>query len=104
MLELEGYHVLRAENGEEGLRLLRGGRVSLVLMDLKLPKLDGWTVLERIKSAPELSVIPVIVFTASAGVPQQKRALSMGAAYYLVKPLSADELEEAIVGILNQKR
>ena len=104
VLELEGYHVLRAENGEEGLRLLREGWVNLVLLDLKLPGLDGWTVLERIKSAPELSVIPVIVFTASAGVPQQKKALRMGAAYYLVKPLSADDLKEAVVGILNQER
>jgi CheY-like chemotaxis protein len=52
------------------------------------------------KSDPELSSIPVVVFTASAGVPQQSRALVGGAADYLVKPLSATSLRESIARIL----
>lgn len=99
-LELEGYHILQAEDGKEGMRLMKEGRVSLVLLDLRLPKRNGWAVLVRMKSEPELSAIPVIVFTASAGVPQRERALSMGAADYLVKPLSAASLKEAIARIL----
>ena len=104
VLELEGYHVLQAEDAEEGMRLVREGRISLLLLDLRLPRHDGWVVLQQIKSKPELEAIPVIVFTASAGVSQREKALSMGAADYLVKPLSAASLREAVTRILHQKR
>jgi len=101
VLELEGYCVLQAKDAEEGMRLVREGRISLLLLDLRLPTRDGWTVLQQIKSEPELSAIPVIVFTASSGVSQQDRALSMGASDYLVKPLSAASLREAVARILH---
>ncbi len=104
VLELEGYHVLQAEDGDTGLRLARESQVALVLLDLRLPGRDGWAVLEQIKSEPEFSAIPVIVFTASAGVSQRERALSMGAADYLVKPLSAASVKESVARILRQKR
>lgn len=102
VLELEDYRVLRAGDGDEGLKLARENQVALVLLDLRLPGRDGFSVLEEIKSAPELSRIPVIVFTASAGLSQRERALSMGAADYLVKPLSAASLKEAVDRILQQ--
>ena len=100
VLELEGYCILGAESGEEGLKLVRESQVSLVLLDLRLPGIDGWAVLEQMKAEPELSTIPVIVFTASAAVPQQDRALSMGAVDYLVKPVSSASLKEAVTHIL----
>ena len=103
-LELEGYRVLEAGDGDEGLKLLRGNQVSLVLLDLKLPTIDGWTVLEQMKAEPALSNIPVVVFTASAAVPQRDKALSMGAADYLIKPLSAASLKEAVTRVLHRKR
>lgn len=104
VLELEGYWVLQAKDGDNSLRLVREYQVALVLLDLKLPGRDGWAVLEELKSDPELSSIPIIVFTASAGVLQQERALSMGAADYLVKPLSAARLRKAVARTLHQKR
>lgn len=104
VLELEGYRVLQAEDGGEGMRLVRQSCPSLVLLDLRLPKRDGWAVLEQMKNDSGLSAIPVIVFTASAGVSQQERALRMGAAAYLVKPLSAASLRRAIARILRRKR
>jgi len=104
VLELEGYHVLQAENNEEGMRLIQESQISLVLLDLRLPGHDGWAVLEQMKNAPGLSAIPVIVFTASAGVPQREKALSMGADEYLVKPLSAASLKKAVNRVLYQRR
>ena len=104
VLELEGYHVLQAEDGDEGLRLARENELSLVLLDLRLPGRDGLAVLREMKSAAELSAIPVIVFSASAGVDIRARTLSMGAADYLIKPLSAADLKEAVARILHQKR
>ena len=103
VLELEGYHVLQAENDEEGMRLMRASQISLVLLDLRLPGHDGWSILEQMKNESALSAIPVIVFTASAGTPQQERAFSMGAADYLVKPLSAANLKKAVTHVLSQK-
>jgi len=104
VLELEGHRVLQAENSDEGMELVRKGRISLVLLDLKLPGRDGWVVLEQMKGEPELLAIPVIVFTASAGVSQRDRALSMGAADYLVKPLSAARLRKAVARGLHKKK
>jgi len=100
VLELEGYRVFQAGDGDEGLRLARGNQVTMVLLDLRLPGRDGWAVLSQMKSDPELSSIPVVVFTASAGVPQKSRALAGGAADYLVKPLSATSLRKSIARIL----
>jgi len=101
VLEFEGYHALEAEDGDEGLRLLRGGNIALVLLDLSLPSRDGWSVIAEMKGEPELSAIPIIVITASAGVSQRGRALSMGAVDYMVKPLSAASLRETVNRILD---
>lgn len=103
VLELEGYSVLQAGDGERGIALAKGGGVALVLLDLRLPGRDGWTILAEMKSKPALSAIPVVVLTASAAMPQRERALSMGAADYLVKPLSAASLREAVARILAEK-
>jgi len=103
LFQLEGYRVLQAEDSETGLRLVRKKRVDLVLLDLRLPKIDGWTVLKELKSNPELSSIPVVVFTASAAASQRNRALAEGAAAYLVKPLSAAKLRKTVAHILHHK-
>ena len=104
VLEMEGYHVLQAGDGEEGMRLAREAQIGLVLLDLRLPKHSGWEVLMLLKSEPELSVIPVIVFTASAAVADHERAMQMAAADYLIKPMSAASLKEAVACILRQER
>ncbi len=104
VLELEGYYVLQAQDGNEGLRLARERQVALVLLDLRLPGFDGWSVLKEIKSSPELAALPVIVFTASIAVKEQKRALRMGAADYLTKPISATSLGEVVNRICRPKR
>ncbi len=104
VFELEGYQVLQAEDGEGGLRLARENRVALVLLDLRLPGVDGWEVLKQLKSDPELSLIPIIVFTAAAGAAQKEKALSMGAVDYLIKPLSARSLKQAVAHAIGRKK
>ena len=104
VLELEGYRVLQAGDGDEGLRLARGNKVALVLLDLRLPGRDGRVILSQMKSDPELSSIPVVVFTASAAAQQRNQALAVGAADYLIKPLSANSLKESIARVLRHKR
>lgn len=104
VLELEGYRVLQAVDGGEGLRMLRQYPVSLVLLDLRLPDYDGWTLLEELKGDPQLSMVPVVMFTASAAVSRRSQALAIGAADYLVKPLSAAKLKETVHGVLARER
>lgn len=104
VLELEGYRVLQAVDGGEGLRMLRQHTVSLVLLDLRLPDCDGWALLEELKGDPQLSMVPVVMFTASAAVSRRSQALAAGAIDYLVKPLSAAKLKETVHSILTRER
>lgn len=96
VLTLEGFTVLETDNGEQGLKLARKNKCALVLLDLRLPGRDGWFVLKKMKEDPALRDVPVIVFTASAGIPQRERALHMGAVDYLIKPLSAAAIRDSI--------
>jgi CheY-like chemotaxis protein len=99
VLELEEYSVLEAENGEQGLELARQNKCGLVLLDLRLSGLDGWSVLKKLKEDPDLCGIPVFVFSASADMEFRERALSLGADDYLLKPLSAASLRNAVARI-----
>ena len=103
VLELEGYRILQSDTTEEGIRLIRENKISLVLLDLRLAGQYGWVLLEQLQNEPGLSGIPVVVFTASASIPQREKAFSMGAAGYMVKPLSAAELRKTVSRILHDK-
>ncbi|HZS01361.1 MAG TPA: response regulator [Chloroflexota bacterium] len=95
-LRLGGYRPLMASDGQTAVALARKAQPSLVVLDLRLPELDGWSVLETLRAAPETAQLPVLVLTASAGPADQDRALAAGAVDYLVKPVSADALLAAI--------
>lgn len=103
VLELEGYQVLKAGDGKTGMEIIRENPVALVLLDLRLPHPNGWSVLRAIKRNPEFSSIPVVVLTAIAELPQRKKTLRMGASQYLTKPLSAHILSQTIASILHQE-
>lgn len=103
VLELEGYRVFRAGDGNEGMEIIRENHVSLVLLDLRLPGPDGWSILREIKHNPESSKIPVVVLTAIAESTQRRRTLRMGASSYLIKPLSAHHLSRTIATTLHQR-
>ena len=96
VLEMEGYVVLQAAGGEEGIGLARRNRPSLVLLDLRLPDLDGWSVLSRLRDDAGPPGVLVAMFTASAGESERSRALARGVAAYLVKPLSATSLSSQV--------
>jgi len=83
--------------------MMQENTVALVLLDLRLPGPDGWSVLREIKRNPELTKIPVVVLTAIAESTQRRKTLRMGAAKYLIKPLSAHHLSQTITDTLHQK-
>ena len=80
-----GYRMLSALDGEEGLRLAREERPDLILLDLVLPKLDGFRVLEALKGDAATREIPIIILTNLEGSQDVERALALGATTYLVK-------------------
>ena len=86
------YEVLSAKDGEEGLHSARTEKPSLILMDLSLPRMDGWTATRQLKSDPELAHIPVIALTAHAMIGDRERALSAGCDDYVSKPINIREL------------
>lgn len=89
ILTSAGYEVLEAEDGEAGWQLAREGRPDLVLLDLRLPKLSGYEVLERIRADETTRDIPVVIFSA-AGTPKDiQKGLELGADDYAVKGLYA---------------
>ena len=103
LLALEGFTVVEADTGERGIEIICQRKCVLVILDLRLPGRDGWSVLQEMKEDANLCEIPVIVFSASAGFDAQDKALKMGAADYLVKPLSAASLRESIGRVLKRR-
>jgi two-component system, cell cycle response regulator DivK len=94
------YEVIEAFDGQEGLEKARAERPDLILMDLSLPLMDGWTATRHIKSEPDLSEIPVIALTAHAMTGDRERALEAGCDDYLTKPLNMAELVKKLAGYL----
>ena len=84
-LEKENYQVISALNGETGLKLSKKMKPDLILLDLILPKKDGFEVLEELKKDEETKNIPVIILTNLEGSGDVEKALSLGATTYLVK-------------------
>ena len=98
-LEHEGYAVVSALDGEEALRqAAREFPIHLILLDIKLPKLDGYTVCQRLKDQPQTETIPVIVFSASENELQRlaDRCIDVGAADWIKKPFRTKDLLDKI--------
>ncbi|HBF67341.1 MAG TPA: response regulator [Candidatus Magasanikbacteria bacterium] len=83
--DMEGFKVSIAGNGEEGLKLVEKKMPDIVLLDILLPKLDGFAVLERLKSNPKTKHIPVILLTNLGQKDDVDRGVELGAADYLIK-------------------
>lgn len=95
-LEGYGYLVIPAYDGEEALRMIKSQKPDLVVLDILMPEMDGWDVLEQIESQPEFSGIPVIMLTARASDEDVLRGLETGAVEYMTKPFYPQELVAAI--------
>lgn len=89
VLEADGYRVLEADTGEQGLADIALRRPDVVLLDLGLPKIDGLTVLRRLR---EWSRVPVLILTVRAGAEEKVAALDAGADDYVTKPFDSPEL------------
>lgn len=88
ILAHHGFRVLEAEDGPSAIEIARERCPDLILLDLSLPVMDGWAVLERLQGGGETDSIPVVVLTASASPEDRIRGRRIGVGGYLVKPCS----------------
>ncbi|GGR04839.1 response regulator transcription factor [Streptomyces netropsis] len=99
LLTQAGHEVIHADNGRDGLRLLFAERPALMLLDIGLPQLNGWEVLERTR---DLSDLPVLLLTARGAESDRVRGLRAGADDYLPKPFGNDELLARVEALLRR--
>ncbi len=100
VLEAEGYQVVTAQHGQEGLRLLREECPDLVILDALMPGMDGWETCRRMRG---LSAAPILILTARQNEEDRRRGLQAGATDYLLKPVSLNELCTRIRKALGSK-
>jgi two-component system alkaline phosphatase synthesis response regulator PhoP len=101
-LGMEGYEVLTALDGEQALERARAEHPDLIVLDIMMPKLDGYETCKLLKADPETKDIPVILLSAKGRNVDQKVGFEVGANDYITKPFSPRKLVERINALLGQ--
>jgi len=102
-LEANNFDFVAACDGEEGLKKVHEEKPDLILLDVVMPKINGYEVCRRLKRSPKTQNIPVLLFTASAGPNIDKKARACGADDYITKPFEAADLVAKIKAWLKEK-
>jgi two-component system chemotaxis response regulator CheY len=89
-----------AGDGQEALAVMALHRIDLVLSDINMPKMDGLQLLASLKASPQWQKVPVVMITTEGGETKVAEAVRLGAAGYVRKPFTADQIKEKLVGIL----
>ncbi len=93
---LEGFDVDVAARGREALELASASRPDIVVLDVSMPDMDGWAVMEHLREDPGTARVPIVFLTARTGQAEQERAERLGAEGYLVKPFDPGELVQVV--------
>lgn len=102
VLKLEGFDTLEADNGTTGMEMAKERLPDMIVCDIVMPELDGYTVLEQLRSYMPTSDIPFLFLSAKADRSDVREGMNLGADDYLVKPFSAQELVQAISARINR--
>jgi len=102
-LRFEGYDTAEAYDGEEGLKLVAEYNPDLIILDVLMPKLDGYEVCQRLKSDENTKYIPVLMLTAKSEVADKVKGLDIGADHYLAKPFNYKELSARVRSLVATK-
>ena len=100
LLEMTGYNVVEARNGEEAVEVTKQELPALILMDLSLPVIDGLEATRLIRQLPELAKIPIVAVSAHEKADFQTEAIEAGCNAYVTKPIDYTELERLISDLL----
>ncbi|WP_339855422.1 hybrid sensor histidine kinase/response regulator [Porticoccus hydrocarbonoclasticus] len=96
----EGFSVITARDGLEAMTLLQEHRPDLMLLDIEMPRMDGFEVARRVKGSSELKQIPIIMITSRSGKKHRERAFSLGVEHYMGKPYQEQELLKAMAALM----
>ena len=100
VLEAEGYRVLEAENGLQGLEIAQSEQLGAILVDIHMPDMDGFEVMTRLRSMPMTASVPVIALTAMVMKGDRERTLEAGCSGYIEKPIDVDLLPAQVASVL----
>ena len=101
-LELQGYKVLQAYNGVEGFALAKQEQPALIILDVMMPEVDGYTVAQRIRQCAEIAETPIIMLTALSELDNKVEGFNLGVDDYLTKPFEIDELIVRVRALLKR--
>ena len=104
ILGAEGYQVAEAENATQALELIETIDPNLILMDINMPDIDGYTLTSRMKQNPKLADVSIIALTANVMKGDRERTLAAGCDGYIQKPIDVDLLPEQINRFLKKSR
>jgi two-component system cell cycle response regulator DivK len=96
ILEADGYTVLEAENARHALEVLNTGTPDLILMDINMPDIDGYTLTTQLRRLPSLENIPIIALTANVMRGDRERTIEAGCNGYIQKPIDVDTFSDHI--------
>lgn len=103
-LRAAGYEVLTANDGQQGLAAALEHKPSAIILDIRMPVMDGLTMLAKLREDDRLAATPVIVLSANVAEHSRERALALGARYFLEKPYSKETLLAAIQSVLPSRQ
>lgn len=95
-LNFAGYEVVGAANGEEALELAKAAKPDLILMDVRMPRMDGYDACIQMKATESIKDIPIVFLSAKGQEVEVRTGLEAGAAEYILKPFSPDQLIERV--------
>ena len=101
-LELQGYNVVQAYNGVDGFAKAKQEEPALIILDVMMPEVDGYTVAQRIRQSNEISEIPIIMLTALSQLNDKVNGFNIGVDDYLTKPFEIDELIVRVRALLKR--
>jgi CheY-like chemotaxis protein len=102
-LKFKGYPVITATNGEEALKLIEQEHPALIVSDILMPKMDGFQLIQRLRTHPKTSQIPIIILSATYVTPEDRDfVMKLGAARFLEKPVDTEEFLLTIAEVLTQ--
>ena len=104
LLEYKGYEVLVAKDGKHGLEIAHHDKPDLILLDLAMPEMDGWSVAHQLKRDPETKAIPVIAVTAYTMSSDRRMALNAGCDGFVSKPMNVPEFIAEIEKFLGKSK
>ena len=104
ILNQEGFKILTAQDGVEALERLAGAEVELMIADINMPRMDGYTLIKEVRARSEYQTLPVIIISTQDRESDRKRALDLGADLFLRKPVPPDDLVAEVRRLLDSGR